>query len=82
MIRNEYTLYLYNIKHDRYLPCRTFAELNKIRKYYNELLKDNPPHKIWKYVPAYSVIEKYYIKHTVTEVTYIVKEEEIIMVDQ
>lgn len=58
----KYILYLYNIRLDRYIKCRESTSLNKIKKFYKELLQDNPPHRIWKWVPEYSIIEKYYIK--------------------
>lgn len=64
----KYSLYLYNIRLSRYIKCREFTSLNKIKNFYKELLQDNPPHRIWKWVPEYSVIEDYYIKCTTYEI--------------
>lgn len=60
---SKYILYLYNVRLNRYVKCREFTSLNKIKKFYNELLQENPPKRIWKWVPEYSVIEDYYIKY-------------------
>lgn len=81
-IKEQYILYAYNISKNKYVACRKFKKLNDLRKFYERVTRDDAKHKDLKYIPPYTVLNDYYIKHNVYEVTKILISEEIIMKDR